>query len=101
MRTIRTSKVHVPEPAREDYLERLAEYGRLAGESVHVKGFYVMESEERAGELFEFVEFADGAAAAAFDIEERGRPELCTALGHLRDLVPAEHVDSSLWRQRI
>ena len=101
MRTIRAAKVHVPEGAREDYLERLAEYGRLAGESDHVKGFYVMESEERAGDLFEFVEFADSAAAAAFGIEERERPELRAALVRLRDLVPAGHVDSSLWRQRI
>jgi hypothetical protein len=91
----------VPEARRQEYLDLLAEYGRLAGESAHVKGFYVMESEERAGDLFQFVEFADGEGAAAFAAEERERPELRAALERLRELVPAEAIDSSLWRQRL
>jgi hypothetical protein len=88
-------------PQREDYLELLRRMSRICRSSENVRGFYVIESAEVAGDFWEFYEFEDEDAAERFATELGASPTGRELLDRLRRLVPEESTDTSFWQQML
>jgi hypothetical protein len=92
--------VRTPPDSRDEYLSILKDVGSFCQASANVKGFYLMECAEHAGNFWEFYEFADEDAAGKFAEEvanDLGQQEL---IRRLREIVPEELTDTSFWNQR-
>ncbi len=101
MRTIRSIRRRVDPGRRADYLAALESFGSLLRERGLAKGFYVMESEEAPSTFWEFIEFADGAAAARAGEATTRDEVLRAAAARIAALEGAVSLDDSMWIQRL